>query len=127
VKQHFYAAFGLKASRDRRPAASRALRLDLDSITEDCCVGMDVALPYQLLQHGTPLEAQASKRVKRDVRDTPTQSDIEVNSSNHPGLSGSEASSSSETGSTVDAADCDSDMEELRESYSSLYRRSQLK
>ena len=81
---------------------------------------MDVAVPYQLLQHGTPLEAQASKRARRDVRDSPTHSDIEGNSSNHPGLSGSDASSSSETGSTVDAADCDSDMEELRESYDSL-------
>ena len=78
---------------------------------------MNVAVPYQLLQHGTPLEAQACKRARRDVRDSPPQSDIEENSSNHPELSGTDASSSSETGSTVDAADCDSDIEELRESY----------
>ena len=82
---------------------------------------MDVALPYQLLQHGTPLEAQASKRAKRDVRDSPTQCDIDKHSSDHPGLSGSDASSSSETGSTVD------DMEELRESYSSLQALIQLR
>lgn len=100
--EHFYAAFGLKGSRDLRPAASRALQLDLESISEDCCVRMDVAVPYQLLQHGTPLEAQASKRARKDVRDSPTQSDVEENSSNHPALSGSDASSSSETGSTVD-------------------------
>ena len=42
--EHFYAAFGLKGSRDLRPAASRASQLDLESITEDCCVRMDVAL-----------------------------------------------------------------------------------
>ena len=60
----FYAAFGLMGSRDLRPAASRALQLDPESISEDCCVPMDVAVPYQLLQHGTPVEAQASKRAK---------------------------------------------------------------
>ena len=37
-------------------------------------------------------------------------------------LSGSDASSSSETSSTVDAADCDSDIEELRDSYDSLQK-----
>ena len=58
--------------------------------------------------------------VRAPKEDSPTHGDIEGNSSNHQGLSDSEASSISETGSTVDAADCDSDMEELRESYSSL-------
>ena len=102
--EHFYAAFGLKGSRDLRPAASRALQLDLESISEDCCVRMDVAVPYQLLRHGTPLEAQASKRARKDVRYSLTHSDIEENSSNQPVLSGSDASSSSESCSTVDAA-----------------------
>jgi len=37
-------------------------------------------------------------------------------------LSGSDASSSSESSSTVDAADCDSDIEELRDSYDSLQK-----
>ena len=64
--EHFYAG-----SRDLRPAASRALQLDLESISEDCCVQMDVAVQYQLLQHGTPVEAQASKRARKDVRDSP--------------------------------------------------------
>ena len=96
--EHFYAAFGLKGSRDLRPAASRALQLDLESISLDW---MNVAVPYQLLQHGTPLEAQACKRARRDVRDSLPQSDIEENSSNHPELSGTDASSSSETGSTA--------------------------
>ena len=81
---------------------------------------MDVALPYQLLQHGTPIEAQASKRVKRDVRDSLTYGDTEENSTNSPGLSDSEASSSSQAESTVDAADCDSDLEDLRDSYTSI-------
>ena len=52
---------------------------------------MDVALPYQLQQHGAPIEAQASKRVKRDVRDSPTYGDIEENATNSPGVSDSEA------------------------------------
>ena len=51
---------------------------------------------------------------------SPTHSDNEETSSNQPMLSGSDASSSSEACSTVDAADCDSDIEELRESYESL-------
>ena len=105
-----------------RPAASRALQLDLEYISEDCSVRMDVAVPYQLLQHGTPLEAQASKSARKDVRDSPPHSDIEENSSNQSMLSGSDASSSSETSSTVDAADCDSDIEELRDSYDSLQK-----
>ena len=79
---------------------------------------MDVALPFQLLQHGIPIEAQAGKRVKRDVRDSPIHGDTEENATNSPEVSDSEASSQSE--STVDAADCDSDLEEFRDSYTSL-------
>lgn len=56
-------------------------------------------------------ESQAS-----DVRDSPTYGVTEENATNSlsPGVSDSETSSSSQSGSTVDAADCDSDLEELR-------------
>ena len=74
---------------------------------------------YQLLQHGTP-DRSASQQARKDVWNSLTHSDNEENSSSQPMLSRSDVSSSSEACSTVDAADCDSDIEEVRESYKSL-------
>ena len=115
--EHFYAAFGLRGSRDLRSAAARALQLDLESITEDCCVGMDVVSCCNMALN---LKLKPVKRVKRDVRDSPTYGDTAENATNSPEVSDSDASASSQAESIVDAADCDSDLEDLRDSYASL-------
>jgi len=66
---------------------------------------MDVASQLRPLQHGTPCETQAKKKAKTTASDAAMQTvtDREVDSS--PNGSDSEASSSSQTASTVDAED----------------------
>ena len=47
--EHFYAAFRLRSSRDVRSAAAKAFGFNIESISEDCSVGMDIARPLQLI------------------------------------------------------------------------------
>lgn len=81
---------------------------------------MEVARPFRLIQHGTPVEAQAREKAKKDVSASSTSMATAENAINSPSVTDSETSSSSQTASTVDAADCESDLEELKDNDSSL-------
>ena len=84
---------------------------------------MDVATQLQPLQHGIPCETQAKKRAKTAAHDVVIQPDVEEEVDRSPNGSDSEASSSSQTASTVDAEDVDTDLEELEDHYYSPLRR----
>lgn len=94
--------------------AVRAFGNSIESISEDCSVGMDVARPFRSIQHGTPIEAQARKKAKKEVSVAPTQGVTDENANNSPSATDNETSSSSETASTVD------DLDELKDNYTSL-------
>ena len=114
--EHFYAAFGLKGSRE--PATCCFSSLATRSGVHHwrlLCKRKDGCRPTISVVTTWYSSGSASQQTSQErCSGSPTQCDIDKHSSDHPGLSGSDASSSSETGSTVD------DMEELRESYSSL-------
>ena len=120
--EHFYAAFGLGCSRNLRISSAHALNIGARIISEDCAVAMDVARQLRPFQHGTPCEAQAKKKAKTTASEVAMQNvtDGEVDSS--PNGFDSEASSSSQSASTVDAEDVDTDFEELQDHYYSSLR-----
>ena len=115
--EHFYAAFGLGCSRNLRRSAALALDIGESSISEDCAVAIDAARQLRPLQHGTPCEAQATKRAKTTVSDVAMQHFTEEDVDSSPHGSDSDASSSSQTASTADAEDVDTDLEELQDHY----------
>ena len=83
---------------------------------------MDVATQLRPLQHGTPCEIQAKKRAKTTAHDMVMQPDADREVDSSPNGSDSEASSSSQTASTVNAGDVDTDLEELQDQYYSSLR-----
>ena len=83
---------------------------------------MDVATQLRPLQHGTPCEIQAKKRAKTTAHDMVMQPDADREVDSSPNGSDSEASSSSQTASTVNARDVDTDLEELQDQYYSSLR-----
>jgi len=121
--EHFYAAFGLGCSRNLRTSSAYALRISEHTISEDCSVSMDIATQLQPLQHGIPCETQAKKRAKTTAQDMVIQPDMDEEVDSSPNGSDSEASSSSQTASAVNAEDVDTDLEELEDHYYSPLRR----
>ena len=121
--EHFYAAFGLGCSRNLRTSSAYALRISEHTISEDCSVSMDIATQLQPLQHGIPCETHARKRAKTTTQDRVIQPDVDKEEDSSPNGSDSEASSSSQTASTVNAEDVDTDLEELEDHYYSPLRR----
>jgi len=84
---------------------------------------MDAATQLQPLQHGIPCEIQAKKRAKTIAHDMVVQPDADGEVVSSPNGSDSEASSSSQTASTVNAEDVDTDLEELEDHYYSSLRK----
>ena len=84
---------------------------------------MDIATQLHPLQHGIPCETQAQKRAKTTPQDMVVQPVVDEEAESSPNGSDSEASSSSQTTSTVNAEDVDSDLEELADHYYSPLRR----
>ena len=121
--EHFYAAFGLGCSRNLRTPSAYALGISEHTISEDCSVSMDIATQLHPLQHGIPCETQAQKRAKTTPQDMVVQPVVDEEAESSPNGSDSEASSSSQTTSTVNAEDVDSDLEELADHYYSPLRR----
>ena len=67
------------------------------------------------------MQAAASKKNKKEGSASSTQGATDENAINSPSATDSQTSSSSQTASTVGAADCDSDLDDLKDNYSSLW------
>jgi len=121
--EHFYAAFGLGCSWNLRTSSAYALGISEHTISEDCSVSMDIATQLQPLQHGIPCETHTQKKAKTTPQDMVVQPVVDEKEESSPNGSDSEASSSFQSTSTVDAEDVESDLEELEEHYYFPLRR----
>ena len=121
--EHFYAAFGLRCSRNLRTSSARAFGISDNDISEDCSVPSGIAKRLQPLTHGTPCETHIQKTAKIDPQEIEVQPVEEVKEESSPNCSDSEDSSGSQSSSTVEAEDIESDLESLEERYYSDLRQ----
>ena len=73
-----------------------------NTISENCSVSMDVAIQLQPLQHGIPCKTHTQKKAKTTPQ-VEVQPVVDEKEESSPNGSDSEASSSSQSTSTVDA------------------------
>ena len=104
-------------------SSARAFGINEDNISEDCSVASGIAHRLQPLQHGIPCETHVQKKAKTTPQEVEVQQVEEQVEESSPNCSDSEASSGSQSSSTVEAEDVESDLEDLEEHYYSNLRR----